>query len=124
MGTAMNTDISNDAGLEAAGEATPTSQKGTVIRGRRGNEAYRPREYLTPKEIERLMAAARKRGRYGHRAETAILVTYRHRLPASELCAFRWEMVALKRGQLHVHRLKEGRPRVPPLEVLAIRPLP
>jgi hypothetical protein len=54
----MNTDISNDAGFGAADRVAPTSQKGTVKQGRLANAAYRPREYLTPKEIERLMAGA------------------------------------------------------------------
>jgi integrase len=119
----MDTDISNDAGLGAADGAAPTLQKGTVKRGRLGNAAYRPREYLTPKEIERLMAAARKRGRYGHRDETAILIAYRHGLRASELCALRWDMIDFARGQLHVHRLKEGRPSVHPLGGIEIRAL-
>ena len=37
-------------------------------------------------EIERLMAAARKSSRYGHRDATMILIGYRHGLRASELC--------------------------------------
>ena len=119
----MNTDIRNDAGLDAAGEAAPTPAKGTVRRGRLGNTAYREREHLWPKEIERLMAAARKCGRYGHRDETAILIAYRHGLRASELCALRWDMVDFNRGQLHVHRLKEGRPSVHPLGGVEIRAL-
>ena len=69
------------------------------------------------------MAAARKRSRYGHRDETAILITYRHGLRASELCALRWDMVDLSRGQLHIHRLKEGRPSVHPLGGTEIRAL-
>jgi hypothetical protein len=34
---------------------------------RQRNSERRPREYLTPAEVETLIAAARKRGRYGHR---------------------------------------------------------
>ena len=37
----------------------------------------RPREYLTPAEVETLMATARKRSRYGHRDATMILIAYR-----------------------------------------------
>jgi integrase len=40
----------------------------------------RTREYLTEREIERLMAAARKSSRYGHRDATMILIGYRHGL--------------------------------------------
>ena len=37
------------------------------------NASVRTREYLTTAEIERLMAAARKSSRYGHRDATMIL---------------------------------------------------
>jgi integrase len=50
----------------------------------------RTREYLTGREIERLMAAARKGSRWGHRDATMILIGYRHGLRASELCDLRW----------------------------------
>ena len=50
---------------------------------RRYNRDVRPREYLTPKEVERLMAAAkRRRRRYGPRDATMILV------PSGTVCAF------------------------------------
>jgi integrase len=52
----------------------------------------RPREYLTPKEVERLIAAARQ-NRYGHRDATMILIAYRHGLRVSKLCALRWDQV-------------------------------
>jgi hypothetical protein len=39
--------------------------------------AARPREYLTKREIEKLMDAARS-NRWGHRNATAILLAYRH----------------------------------------------
>jgi hypothetical protein len=50
-----------------------------------------PREYLTSKEVERLIERARKRGRYGLRDATMILIAYRHGLWAGELCALRWD---------------------------------
>jgi hypothetical protein len=40
------------------------------------NSSVRTREYLTTAEIERLMAAARKSSRYGHRDATMILIGY------------------------------------------------
>jgi len=36
----------------------------------------RAREYLTGAEVEKLMAAARKSSRYGHRDATMILIAY------------------------------------------------
>jgi integrase len=41
----------------------------------------RPREYLTEREIEKLMDAARD-NRWGHRDATAIQIAYRHGLRA------------------------------------------
>jgi integrase len=60
------------------------------------------RKYLTPAEVERLMAAARKSGRYGHRDATMILIAFRHGLRAFELCDLQWHQVELAAGRLHV----------------------
>ena len=54
----------------------------------------RPREYLTEREIERLMKAAGE-NRWGHRDATAILLAYRHGLRASEVAALRWDDIEL-----------------------------
>jgi hypothetical protein len=40
---------------------TPTTVKRTVRRGRRPNKHYRVREYLTEREVERLIKAAGRR---------------------------------------------------------------
>ena len=63
----------------------------------------RSREYLTDREVERLIEAA-KQNRSGHRDATAILVAYRHGLRASELVALRWDDIDLATGRLHVRR--------------------
>jgi type 1 fimbriae regulatory protein FimB/type 1 fimbriae regulatory protein FimE len=68
---------------------SPIPVNGTVPPKRTRNADVRPREYLTPKEVERLIKAARARGRYGARDATAILVTYRHGHRASELAELR-----------------------------------
>jgi len=77
------------------------------------NSSIRTREYLTTAEIERLMAAARKSSRYGHRDATMILIGYRHGLRASELCDLEWSQVELATGRLHVRRAKNGSPSGP-----------
>src|SRR5262245_8648752 len=84
------------------------------------------RLYLTQREIERLMDCARKRGRYGHRDSTMILVAYRHGLRASEVCDLRWQQIELSEGRLHVHHVKSGIPSVHPIrgdEMRALRKL-
>ena len=84
----------------AASRVAPTPQKRTVSRGRRPNAHYRRLEYLTGKEIERLMKAAGD-NRYGHRDASMILLAFRHGLRASELCSLRWECMSSEHfGQL------------------------
>ena len=72
------------------------------------NAERRSREYLTQAEVERLMRAAERLGRHGHRDATMLLLAYRHGLRVSELCSLRWEQVDLGLRLLHVRRLKNG----------------
>src|SRR6516225_1802683 len=67
---------------------SPTPVNGTVPPKRARNADVRPREYLAPKEVEKLIKASRARGRYGARDELAILMAYRHGLRASETGPF------------------------------------
>jgi len=90
------------------------------------NADRRSREHLTPAEIDRLMAAAQRLGRHGHRDATMILLAYRHGLRVSELVGLRREQVDLQQGLLHVHRRKNGLPSTHPLrgpELRALRKL-
>jgi integrase len=62
--------------------------------------------------------------RHGHRDATMILVTYRHGLRATEVCQLRWDQYDLKRGSLHVNRIKNGIESVHPVggeELRALR---
>ncbi len=93
---------------------------------RKPNAELRSREHLTPAEVERLIAAAGKLGRHGHRDATMILVAFRHGLRVSELVALRWDQVDLEQGMLHVRRRKNGIPSTHPLrgpELRALRQL-
>jgi len=89
----------------------------------RDGSAVRTREYLTEREIERLMAAARKGSRWGHRDSTMILIGYRHGLRASELCDLQWSQVDLSAVRLHVRRAKNGSPSVHTMQGDEIRAL-
>ena len=72
----------------------------------------RTREYLTPAEVEKLIAAA-KLGRHGHRDATLILVAFRHGLRAVEIADLEWSQVEWGRNPaLHVRRAKNGKPAV------------
>ena len=101
----------------------PTTENGTVPPRHLPNTQKRPREYLTPKEVEELIAVAKTYGRYGHRDATMILLAYRHGLRVSELCSLRWNQVDLEAGLLHVRRLKHGIPSVHPLHAPELRAL-
>ena len=86
----------------------------------------RPREYLKPNEVEKLMDAAMQAGRHGHRDKTIILIAFRHALRVSELISLRWDMVDLQQGVVHITRIKNGRDSVHPLrgpELRALRKL-
>jgi integrase len=84
--------------------------------------SLQPRDYLTPREIERLIEAARG-NRWGHRDATAILMAYRHGLRASELVSLRWDDVDFTTGKLHVRRAKAGITSVHPLGAKELRGL-
>jgi type 1 fimbriae regulatory protein FimB/type 1 fimbriae regulatory protein FimE len=90
------------------------------------NSDRRSREYLTPDEIGKLIAAAGKLGRHGHRDSTMILVGYRHGLRVSELVSLRWGQIDLDTGLIKVSRLKNGLSCEHPLfgpEIRALRKL-
>ncbi len=111
---------------DGAWRQRPSIINGTVPPRRIPNVKRRPREYLTVEELDRLTETARKRGRYGHRDGTMMLIAYRHGLRASEVCALRWDQVDFQHGLLHVRRMKNGTPSVHPLggsELRALRRL-
>jgi type 1 fimbriae regulatory protein FimE len=111
-------------GKRVTKKATPPIVNGQVPPRRLRYADLRPREYLTPDEVERLLSAARTRlGRNGHRDATLILVAYRHGLRVSELVGLRWDMLDFKQGHLHVRRLKNGRPSVHTLRGSELRAL-
>ena len=113
---------SSDSVLQFPKRATP-SQIRQIPPLRRKNADYRSREYLTEQEVDRLMEAAAKVGRHGHRDATLIMLSYRHGLRVSELVNMRWEQVDLKTGLMHVNRLKHGNSSVHPLRGPELRAL-
>lgn len=87
------------------------------------NIDQRSREYLTPQEVKRLIAAAKETSRYASRDALLILMTYRHALRVSEVIDLKWDQVDLDRARLHVNRLKNGDPSVHQLEGEEVRAL-
>lgn len=91
---------------------------------KRPNIERREREFLTPLEMERLIDAAKKQGRHGHRDSTMILMAYRHGLRVSELISLRWQQIDLSSGLVQISRRKNGLNSVHPLfgpELRALR---
>ena len=90
---------------------------------RQKNSTRRPREHLTPGEVDRLIATAKKRGRYGQRDAAAILLAFSHGLRVSELVALTWSQIDFADGVIHVKRLKNGRPSTQPMRAAETRAL-
>lgn len=110
-------------------DTTATPDNGKVANlppKRRKNADVRSREHLFPHEVDRLIAAAGKEGRHGHRDATLLMMAFRHGLRVTELVSLRWDQVDLDAGLLHVRRLKNGTPSTHPLrgpETRALRKL-
>ena len=103
----------------------PTKEIRTVMPTRRPNSELRPREHLTEREVEKLIAAA-KDNRHGARDATMILICFRHGLRASELCELQWTDVEFETATLHIRRAKGGNMATHPLlgdELRALRAL-
>src|SRR5262245_51668725 len=88
-----------------AGRDTPRRPK---------NADVRTREYLTEKEVERLIAGCQG-NRWPHRDQTMILLAFRHGLRASEACDLQWTQVDFAAATLAVTRTKHGTPSTHPL---------
>lgn len=118
--------MNKNAVLRVVEGGLPASENGKVRNRpprRVRNADCRPREYLTPEEVEALLKAARNRGRWGNRDAALILVAYRHGLRVSEAVALKWDAVDLENRQLHVTRRKGGKPSVQPLRDVEVREL-
>ena len=92
----------------------------------RRKSTRKPADHLLPREVERLLKAARKSGRHAHRNYTLILLCYRHGLRVNELTELRWRAVDLKGRMLKVNRVNGGIDSRHPLsaaEIAALRKL-
>jgi type 1 fimbriae regulatory protein FimE len=87
------------------------------------NVTRRSREYLTAEEVDGLIRAARRQGRYGQRNATLILLMYRHGLRVAEVVRLQWDMLDLKAALVHVRRVKNGLAALHPLRGTELRAL-
>lgn len=127
LGKAGSSKVSNVVPFSGTKVDVPNTINGKACPpARRRNIDVRPREYLTPDEVELLMKAAGKLGRHRHRDRTLILVTFRHALRVGELVHLKWSQVDLDQGRVHINRLKNGVSSVHPVggsEIRALRRL-
>jgi integrase len=86
------------------------------------NAEVRTREYLTEREVERLVEGCGG-GRWPHRDQTMILFAFRHGLRASEVCDLQWTQVDFEAATLAVTRAKQGTPSTHPLTGRELRAL-
>jgi type 1 fimbriae regulatory protein FimB/type 1 fimbriae regulatory protein FimE len=101
---------------------TPISEKLKKKPPRKPKNAdRRSREYLTDTEIETLRKAARSLGRHGMRNDALIFIMFRHGLRVSEIISLGWDQIDLKKGLLHVKRLKNGLPSTHPIRGTELR---
>jgi type 1 fimbriae regulatory protein FimE len=83
----------------------------------------RSREYLTPTEVQQLLKAAARSGRYGQRDKALVMLTYRHGLRVSETVSLKWDQIDLQAGLMAVSRAKNGVASTHPLRGPELREL-
>jgi integrase len=101
---------------------SPDTVKRIVTPRRPKNAEVRTREYLTEREVERLIDGCRG-SRWPHRDQTMILLAFRHGLRASEVCDLQWTQVDFAAATLAVTRAKHGTPSTHPLTGRELRAL-
>jgi integrase len=79
--------------------------------GRKSDEAYgrSAMKYLTEKQVEALIAAAKKNRRNGNRDALMISLAFHHGMRASELTGLLWSDLNLEARTITVRRRKKGR---------------
>ena len=103
---------------------------GQQAKGTSPNQGYaatgRTREHLTPTEVDRLLTAAKRTARNGHRNYCAVLLAYRHGLRVGELVDLRWSDVDFEAGTILIRRMKGSKSGNHPMmgdEIRALRKL-
>ena len=107
--------------FELAMQEAPNRQK--VKRAEAVDSHERDRDFLSEPEVESLLAAAKK-GRFGLRDHTMLLLAYRHGFRVTELVTLRRDAIDLETGRIWVKRKKAGLSTQQPLggdELRALR---
>lgn len=102
------------------------STKSELLPKQLTNLDKRPREYLLPGEVNRLLVASKSVVRNALRDSTLILLSYRHGLRVSEAIALTWADIDFGGGSIHINRKKRGKSGRHPLrkpELIALHKL-
>src|SRR3984893_2518010 len=93
------------------------STKPKTMRSNSRPRHERTREYLTPEEVSKLLAAIKQPelSRNPVRDYCLLLLMFRHGLRVSEICRLKVSDIDLETKILHVHRLKSYNSTVHPL---------
>jgi site-specific recombinase XerD len=77
----------------------------------------RSREHLSPDEVQKLLAASKKKGlsRNPERDHCLLFLMVRHGLRVSEACQLKLSDVDLQQKTIYISRLKHGKPAVHPI---------
>jgi len=81
------------------------------------------RDYVTPREVDRLLAVTIDKGRHGNRNYLLILLCFRHGLRLSELADLQWRMFDFDRKLLRVSRSLHGIDSRHPLSSMELKAL-
>lgn len=81
------------------------------------------RKHVTPDEAQRLFHAARQAGRNATRDRTMLMAMYFHGLRVAEVTGWRWHDIDWAKSQVHVSRVKNGKPATHPLTGDVLRAL-
>ncbi|MBW4601083.1 MAG: tyrosine-type recombinase/integrase [Calothrix sp. FI2-JRJ7] len=93
---------------------------------RRKNTDYRSREYLTVREVNSILRAAKVYGRHKVRNYALVLLIFRHGLRVSEAYDLRWDAISFLDEEIFITRKKGSDSGVHPLpqdEIEALKQL-
>lgn len=103
--------VSNNTAPSDTETLSPTTVKRTVKTDTTG----RVLDYLTPKEVDSLIIAAKTR-RYGLRNSLMISIAYHHGLRAKEVVSLTWRQINFEQAEISVNRVKGSKSTTQPIQ--------
>ena len=79
------------------------------------------RNYLTPSEIDKIISATKKDGRYGLRNSALILLIFRHGFRSIEISRLRWSDIDFRDSTINIRRVKGSKGGIHPIRSKELR---